>query len=100
MAALPVELHPDAVDEARGARLWYAERNDSAAARFQAALDHAIAEVAAAPERWTPYLHGTRRRQLRGFPYWLVYYLRSQRIVVVACQHGRRRPGYWRKRIR
>jgi hypothetical protein len=61
MAAMPVDLHPDAVDEARAARLWYAERNKSTTARFQAALDHAIAEVADAPDRWAPYLHGTRR---------------------------------------
>jgi plasmid stabilization system protein ParE len=62
-------------------------------------LDRAVAEIAEHPARWPAYLHGTRRRLLRGFPYSLVYLVRDERVVVIACQHGRRRPGYWRDRI-
>ena len=99
MAALPVELHPDALAEARAARLWYAQRSPSAALRFLSELDHAIEQVALHATRWPEHLHGTRRYVLRRFPYLLVYRFNAERVEVIACQHGRRRPGYWRDRL-
>ncbi|MCI0365313.1 MAG: addiction module protein, partial [Phycisphaerales bacterium] len=36
-----------------------------------------------------------RRRQLRRFPYGIVYSVRSDHILVVALMHLHRRPGYW-----
>jgi plasmid stabilization system protein ParE len=99
MAALPVELHPEALAEAREARLWYAQRDPSAAERFMAELDRAIERVALSPTRWPAHLHGTRRYLMRRFPYLLVYRVKGDAIEVLACQHGRRRPGYWRDRL-
>ena len=39
MPGLPVVLHPEAIDEAQAARIWYAERSQSAADSFLAELD-------------------------------------------------------------
>ena len=36
---------------------------------------------------------------LARFPYSIVYAVESERILVVAAAHQRRRPGYWRQRI-
>lgn len=36
---------------------------------------------------------------LARFPYSLIYVVESERILVVAVAHQRRRPGYWRARI-
>ncbi len=41
-----VEFHPDAVEEARSAWQWYAERSPLAASAFLAELDRAITLVA------------------------------------------------------
>ena len=99
MPALPVDLHPEAIDEARAARLWYAQRNARAALRFLNELDSAIEEVAQHPDRWPTHLHGTRHYRLHRFPYSLVYRVRDERVEIVACEHARRRPGYWRDRL-
>jgi len=99
MPALPVKLHPEALLEAKEARNWYAERSANAALRFISELDRAIEQVAQHPTRWPEHLHGTRRYLLRRFPYLLVYRVRNEVIEVIACQHGRRRPGYWRARV-
>ena len=99
MAALPVEFHPDALEEAREGHRWYAQRNPSAAERFLAELDRAVAEIGGSPSRWPTHLHGTRRFVLRRFPYIIVYRATPDRVEVIACQHARRRPGYWRERM-
>ena len=98
MKAQPVEVHADAVEEMRQARIWYAHRSIEAAERFVAELDRAIAEIAVTPERWPAHLHGTRRYRLHRFPFLIVYRIAPAAVKIVACQHGRRRPGYWRDR--
>ena len=48
----PIELHPQAVAEARAARQWYAERSTAAADAFMAELDFAIGRIRQQPDRW------------------------------------------------
>ena len=98
MARPSVDLHPEAVAEARAAYRWYAERNPLAANVFMASLDHAVSEINDNPQRWPPHLHGTRKYLLRRFPYGIIYRVTDVAIQVVAVAHGRRRPGYWRTR--
>jgi toxin ParE1/3/4 len=98
MNAPTFEFHPEALLEAWEARRWYAERNLQAAESFLAEFDHAREQVVAHPDRWPPYLHGTRRYRFRRFPYLLVYHATPERIVVLAVAHAKRRPGYWKTR--
>ncbi len=98
MPDLQVVFHPDAVEEAAVARLWYSERSQSAADSFLAELDQGIKSIANTPERWPLFVHMTRRYLFRRFPFQIVYRATKDRIEVVAVAHGRRRPGYWRSR--
>jgi plasmid stabilization system protein ParE len=93
-----LELHPEAVAEASAARQWYAERSESAAARFVAELDHAIEQILEGPDQWPAYIHSTRQYTLRRFPYLVVYRRASRAIQIVAVAHARRKPGYWKRR--
>jgi plasmid stabilization system protein ParE len=93
-----IDLHPVAVKEARAAYHWYLRRSAMAAARFRAAFEAALKQIARTPNRWPIYLYGTRYRHLRRFPFVLVYRLRVDRLRVVAVAHTGRRPGYWKKR--
>ncbi len=93
-----VELHPEAIAEAAQARKWYAERSERAADGFIQELDQAIDRISEAPERWPNYLHGTRRYLMRRYPYFVVYRGPGEKVEVVAIAHGRRKPGYWRRR--
>jgi plasmid stabilization system protein ParE len=65
------------------------------------------AEVASAVERIEEYPHvwqslpgGVRRCLLRKFEYGLVYRVRDDTATIYAVMHLRRRPDYWRKRLR
>jgi plasmid stabilization system protein ParE len=96
--ALGLDLHPEAIAEARAAREWYAARSELAAMAFLAELDIAVARIQEAPEQWPRYVQGTRRYLLHRFPFFLVYRKLDETIQVVAVAHARRRPGYWRAR--
>src|SRR5438477_454936 len=92
-----IDIHPAAVAEARRAYQWYLRRSAQAARRFRLAFEVALEQIAQAPDRWTVYLHGTRYRPLRRFPFIVIYRPLDTRVQVVAVAHGKRRPGYWTK---
>jgi len=94
-----VDFHRLAAREYRLARDWYAIRSPAVAERFKAAIDRAVSRIESEHES-LPILSGRYRWvRVRGFPYILVCRARSSTMIsVVAVVHGRRRPGYWRRR--
>jgi plasmid stabilization system protein ParE len=98
MIPLDMEFHPAAVKEARSAYRWYLRRSAWAAGRFQTALEAALEQIAQSPNRWAIYLHGTRYRSVRRFPFIVVYRQLGDRLQVVAVARAKRRPGYWKRR--
>jgi plasmid stabilization system protein ParE len=100
MSPTNLEFHPRAIVEARAARRWYARRSPAVAGRFVTQLDHAMAQIAAAPQQWPAYLQGTRFYRLHRFPYLVVYRELPASVQIIAVAHTRRRPGYWRRRVR
>jgi plasmid stabilization system protein ParE len=94
-----LDLHPEAVWEARAARAWYERRSPAAAKAFVEELEAALERILDAPEMYATYLHGTRRCLLRRFPYLVVYRTTETTVQVIAVAHGRRKPGYWRFRF-
>ena len=96
----PIELHPEAILESRAARQWYEDRSPDAGAAFTSELDTAIDRISDDPDRHAAYLHGTRCYLFKRFPYLVVYRVTTERIQVLAIAHGRRRPGYWHRRLK
>ena len=94
----PIGFPPEALAEAVAAAAWYRDRSARAAAAFEAEIAHAMNRIAAAPDRYPPYVDESRRILLRRFPYAIIYRLNADTIEIVAIAHGRRRPGYWRHR--
>ena len=60
----------------------------------------AIARILKYPEGWTRLSKRTRRCRTRRFPYGVIYQIRGDKILVVAVAHLRRKPFYWRDRVR
>lgn len=100
MAKLPLEFHPDARIDALEAYEWYAKRSENAAEAFQEELQAAGNAIKQSPELWGNYLFGTRRYLMKRYPFVVVYRIGSDRIEIIAVAHGRRRPGYWKGRLR
>jgi len=95
-----LEFFEDAASEMEEDRAWYRERSESAEAGFLRDLDHAIQQVSDAPAQWPRYLARTQRYVFPTYPYSLVYFVADDVIRVVAVAHDKKRPGYWRERLR
>jgi plasmid stabilization system protein ParE len=93
-----VEFHPAARREAERAHSWYWLSSEAAADAFLLELEAALDEIAEAPSRWPRHVQGTRRFLLRRFPFSVVYSTTGTAITIVAVAHGKRPPGYWRRR--
>ena len=63
-----------------------------------AELDRAVGLIAESADRWPELPNGRRRYVMRRFPFILVYPVRVDDVRILAVQHGRRRPGYWKNR--
>lgn len=99
MASKPVRLHPEAGREYLEALAWYRDRSVLVASDFELAVSKAVHAIEAAPQRWPSYFGEFRRYTLHRFPFNIVYQEMLSEVVVLAVAHGRRRPGYWRKRV-
>ncbi len=100
MSSKPLLFHPEAVEEAEAARKWYAERSLWAAEEFLKELEKTLESVAESPSRWPVFFGRVRRLPFRRFPFLVIYRETPERIEIVAVAHGRRRPGYWKTRLR
>jgi len=94
-----LRFHVAARAELLEAHRFYWRQSPAAADGFLLELDRALDEIAEAPARWPRYVAGTRRLPLRRFPFLVIYLAREGSVTIVAIAHGRRKPGYWRKRV-
>lgn len=97
--ALKIDVHPEAKQEIVGSLRYYERTDPMLAEDLDARIDTAVDLIAAKPDTWSPYLHGTRRYLLDRFPYALIYRERAGVIQLVALVHHRRKPGYWSDRL-
>lgn len=69
--------------------------------RFVSAVDILLRAIAAHPQRF-PLLQepDIRSAKVRRFPYRVVYVVVGDDVDVIAVAHAKRRPGYWRRRLR
>jgi plasmid stabilization system protein ParE len=96
----PVRILTLATKEARKAWLWYRKRSTRVGGRFQKALEQAIEQIAAQPNRWPEYYHGTRFIMLKRFPYIVVFRATDTEVQIIAVAHAHRRPAYWARRLK
>jgi toxin ParE1/3/4 len=95
-----VRYHPEARAEFLHEVEYYAAISTRLAELYDKAVHAAEMQAAASPEAWPRCGLLTRRVIDRRFNFSLVYLHGEQEIYVVAVAPTKRRPGYWRKRVR
>lgn len=98
MDKIDISFHPEATEEYVASYAWYYERGRHLSEAFEHEIERALRLIVDAPERWPTYKGKYRRILVRRFPYSLIYTNTDTQIVVIAVAHGRRKPGYWKKR--
>lgn len=64
MSPASFSIHPEAVEEAVYAALWYRERSPITAKKFVVELNQVIDNILEAPHRWPVSARGTRKVKL------------------------------------
>ena len=95
---IPVVWISEAKEELLEARAWYADIRPTLGQRFAMAIGATVQEIAEHPLQFPVVHRGRHRAGVRRFPYGIFYEIQENRIVIIACFHGKRRPSRWRAR--
>jgi toxin ParE2 len=79
---------------------FYNEQKDGLGYEFVEEVFNSINRILRHPEAWTKLSKRTRRCRTKRFPYGIIYEIRGEMILIVAITHLRRRPMYWRDRLK
>lgn len=97
---MEIAYHPLALEELINTAEYYEAQVELLGENFLDEVERAVADLSESPERWPYFLLNSRRRLLDRFPYSIVYLIETERVYILAVMHQRRRPGYWRKRLK
>ena len=89
---------PEADADLKQARTWYDNIRPALGERFARAIDATIEAITENPLRFPAVHRGRRRAGVRRFPYGIFFDIQPDRILVIACFHGRRNPKRWQRR--
>lgn len=67
---------------------------------FAVAIHKTIADIAEFPLAVPLIRIGIRKKVLLHFPYNVLYSVESDTLLIVAVAHQKRRPNYWRSRLK
>ena len=94
-----VLFHPEADAEFIDATRYYERQAPGLGGIFLNEVLKAINVIQENPEMFKPIGSGVRRKVLHRFPYSLLYAIESEKILIVAMMHQKRRPNYWQARL-
>ena len=94
------ELHDEAKAEVVEAAAYLESQRRGYGDRFIAAFESARQFVVDHPRSGRPERFGLRVWPVQRFSYSIVYALEGDEVFIIAVAHHRRRPGYWRSRLR
>ena len=96
----PIVFHPDAEVEIREAAWYYGNRLPGLGSELLDEVERALGLISRNPEACQQIGERARRRSLWRFPYNVIYAVYPDRIRIVAFAHQKRRPFYWRQRLK
>jgi plasmid stabilization system protein ParE len=96
-----IRFRPAAAREVAAVFRYYEKDYPGRGRRFLEALDVAFSQIAESPERFPlSFEPDIRSAKVRRFPYRVVYVVVGEDVEVIAVAHAKRRPAYWRRRLR
>lgn len=78
---------------------YYNSERSGLGFEFAAEIRKALNRMKKHPDSWPLISPNIRRCIVNRFPFAVLYYRESDRLVVIAIMHMKRRPGYWENRV-
>ncbi len=95
-----MKFHPDADAEVTEAAQYYETRSLGLGSDLLVEVERALDQILTNSEASQRIGRRVRRKSLWRFPYNLIYAVYPERIRILAFAHQKRRPFYWRKRLK
>lgn len=96
----PVVFLPEAEQEMIFAAEYYEAQASGLGVDYLSEVERSVQAIAESPMTW-PIVEGKlRRRLVRRFPFGVLYRIDLEEIIIVAVAHLRRKPEYWKKRLK
>ena len=96
--SLALEFLPEAKDDIDAAYVAYERVSSGLGEQFLEMLRLLLQRIADSPSLYGNVTKEIRAAPLRRFPYVVYYRVETDRIVVIAVQHGRRSSRSWQSR--
>jgi plasmid stabilization system protein ParE len=104
VSARGYRTHPAATEELDAAAEFYDTQLPGLSLDLLDAIEEAIDLIIERPAAWQRdsviSSREVRRFVMRRFPFSIVYYVVDDIVRIVAFAHAKRKPGYWRSRLR
>jgi toxin ParE1/3/4 len=96
-----IRFRPAAAREFAADFRYYERDHPGRGRRFVAAVDAVLDRITETPEQFALLFEpDIRSAKVPRFPYRVVYVILGDDINVIAVAHAKRRPAYWRRRVR
>ena len=96
--SLVLEFLPEAQAEVECVTGDYEARAPGLGVRFREEVESVCGAIVQHPLLWRERPGNYRRVNLPGFPYYVAFILRGERVLITAVAHGSRHPDYWKSR--
>ena len=93
-------IHPEAEAEFEAAAEFYNEREEGLGDDLYNEVFAAIDRIIEFPNSWPSYSYRTRRCLCNRFPYSVIYRHTAAELTIYAVAHHKRKPGYWKDRLK
>lgn len=95
-----ISFLPAAQNELDDAFLWYEDQAVGLGYEFLDELDQSLRLIVNYPGLQPPIDNNVRRCLVNRFPYGIFYGVADNAIIVVAVAHLKRKPAYWKNRLK
>ena len=93
-------FHREAEEEYAAAAAVYAGIEPELAGRFYDEIERLIGDLRQDPKRFRVFDASVRRHFSDVFHYAVLYVDQPDRVLIIAVMHMKRKPGYWRERLK
>ena len=91
----------EAEEEMNSSAQYYNQLTPGLGLDFLEEIEKSLQLIEKSPERWPYYEHNIHKFNTRRFPFSLFYVFEKEtdKIIIIAVAHQKRKPGYWKQRI-
>jgi plasmid stabilization system protein ParE len=96
-----VQFLEPAAQEFYEAIAFYNIQRQGLGQEFAKVIEDTIERIKQNPEAWTTVSSSKRARRCLAcrFPYWVIYQIRQDMLLIVGVWHQRRKPKTWQERL-